>query len=223
MKSIDHNVLALEEKVELLLELNQLKKAYKSLVASVSHDLASPLSYLKFSTEILESQIDSDDNEDLRETSRVLGSSTSKLSHEAHLIVKNAKAVIEELHTEKSRLSCILDSSIKDVFKKDIETRIKNDITLSDGIIYQYIIASTCSLLKSINLTPVSIQVQNKDKVVEIKFNFEVLSSDFNERLREKSEKQKENEVYILAYQYLQAKFNRKQKENCIKLNLIKN
>ena len=74
----------LQRQVEISLLFLSLKAEYKSLLSKVSHDLASPLSYLKFSSEILQSQISSNSQEDLIETGRVISSSTTLLSEQAN-------------------------------------------------------------------------------------------------------------------------------------------
>jgi len=108
----------LQRQVEIILLYLSSKAEYKSLVSKVSHDLASPLVYLKFSSEILQSQIGSNSQEDLIETGRVISFSTIKLSEEANQLVTEGKSTLHLTELPKISLRELLSSSL-DLLKLD--------------------------------------------------------------------------------------------------------
>ena len=152
----------LQRQVEILLLFLNLKAEYKSLLSKVSHDLASPLSYLKFSSEILQSQIGSNSQEDLIETGRVISSSTTILSEEANQLVTEGKSTLHLTELPKTSLIELLTSSL-DLLKLDEKSiNLKGDLTaivVNFPELYHYLLFSLIKELTKIEFQLISIEV----------------------------------------------------------------
>ena len=152
----------LQRQVEISLLFLSLKAEYKSLLYKVSHDLASPLSYLKFSSEILQSQIGSNSQEDLIETGRVISSSTTILSEEANQLVTEGKSTLHLTELPKTSLIELLTSSL-DLLKLDEKSiNLKGDLTaivVNFPELYHYLLFSLIKELTKIEFQLISIEV----------------------------------------------------------------
>ena len=152
----------LQRQVEIILLYLSSKAEYKSLVFKVSHDLASPLVYLKFSSEILQSQIGSNSQEDLIETGRVISSSTIKLSEEANQLVTEGKSTLHLTELPKTSLRELLSSSL-DLLKLDEKSiNLKGKLSakaVNFPELYQYFLFSLINELRKIEFQLNSIEV----------------------------------------------------------------
>jgi signal transduction histidine kinase len=171
----------LQRKVEMSLLFINLKAEYKSLLNKVSHDLASPLSYLKFSSEILQSQIGSNSQEDLIETGRVISSSTTILSEEAKQLVTEGKSSLHLTELQKTSLIELLTSSL-DLLKLDEKSiNLKGNLTakvVDFPELYQYLLFSLIKELMLIEFQLKSIEVMPCRKDLKI-----TLSGDLSQPL----------------------------------------
>jgi signal transduction histidine kinase len=153
----------LQRQVEIILLYLSSKAEYKSLVSKVSHDLASPLGYIKkFSSEILQSQIGSNSQEDLIETGRVISSSTIKLSEEANQLVTEGKSTLHLTELPKTSLRELLSSSL-DLLKLDEKSiNLKGKLSakaVNFPELYQYLLFSLINELRKIEFQLNSIEV----------------------------------------------------------------
>jgi signal transduction histidine kinase len=164
----------LQQQVKMSLLFLRLKAEYKSLLYKVSHDLASPLSYLKFSSEILQSQIGSNSQDDLIETGRVISSSTSILSEQANELVTEGKSTLHQTGLTKTSLKELLTSSL-DLIKLD-----EKSISLKGNLIakvvnfpelYHYLLFSLVEELMRIKFQLKSIEVIPYKKDLKITLN----------------------------------------------------
>jgi signal transduction histidine kinase len=171
----------LQRQVEITLLFLSLKAEYKSLLSKVSHDLASPLSYLKFSSEILESQIGSNSQEDLIETGRVISSSTTKLSEEANQLVTEGKSTLHLTELPKTSLIELLSSSLYLLKLDEKSINLKGNLTakvVNFPELYQYLLFSLINELSKIEFQLKSIKVMPCRKDLKI-----TLSGDLSQPL----------------------------------------
>lgn len=171
----------LQRQVEMSLLFINLKAEYKSLLNKVSHDLASPLSYLKFSSEILQSQIGSNSQEDLIETGRIISSSTTLLSEEAKQLVTDGKSTLHLTELPKTNLIELLTASL-DLLKLDKKTiDLKGNLTVKvDNFpeLYHYLLFSLIKELTKIEFQLISIEMMPCKKDLKI-----TLSDDLSQPL----------------------------------------
>lgn len=171
----------LQRKVEMSLLFINLKAEYKSLLNKVSHDLASPLSYLKFSSEILQSQIGSNSQEDLIETGRIISSSTTLLSEEAKQLVTDGKSTLHLTELTKTSLIDLLTTSL-DLLKLDKKTiNLKGNLTVkvvNFPELYHYLLFSLIRELTKIEFQLISIEMMPCKKDLKI-----TLSGDLSQPL----------------------------------------
>jgi len=152
----------LQRQVEISLLFLSLNAEYKSLLYKVSHDLASPLSYLKFSSEILQSQIGSNNREDLIETGRVISSSTTKLSEEANQLVTEGKSILHLTELPKTSLIELLTSSLDLMKFNEKSINLKGNLTakvVDFPELYHYLLFSLINELRKIEFQLNSIEV----------------------------------------------------------------
>ncbi|AFU67245.1 hypothetical protein P700755_000189 [Psychroflexus torquis ATCC 700755] len=171
----------LQRQVEMSLLFINLKAEYKSLLNKVSHDLASPLSYLKFSSEILQSQIGSKNQEDLIETGRVISSSTTILSDQAKQLVTEGKSILHLTGLPKTSLIELMTSSL-DLLKIDEKSiNLKGNLTakiVNFPELYHYLLFSLIKELTKIEFQLISIEVMPCKKDLKI-----TLSGDLSQPL----------------------------------------
>jgi signal transduction histidine kinase len=164
----------LQQQVKMSLLFLRLKAEYKSLLYKVSHDLASPLSYLKFSSEILQSQIGSNSQDDLIETGRVISSSTSILSEQANELVTEGKSTLHQTGLTKTSLKELLTSSL-DLMKLDEKSiSLKGNLTakvVNFPELYHYLLFSLVEELMRIKFQLKSIEVMPYKKDLKITLN----------------------------------------------------
>ena len=164
----------LQQQVKMSLLFLRLKAEYKSLLYKVSHDLASPLSYLKFSSEILQSQIGSNSQDDLIETGRVISSSTSILSEQANELVTEGKSTLHLTGLTKTSIKELLTSSL-DLIKLDEKSiSLKENLTakvVNFPELYHYLLFSLVEELTKIKFQLKSIEVIPYKKDLKITLN----------------------------------------------------
>lgn len=194
--------LHLQEKVRLHLEIIELRKVYKSLVSSMGHDLISPLAYLEFSTEILVSQLEETSSKDLKETARVIASSTKKLSDEGKQILKKSNSKIAESNSKKRTLEELIISSLDLTSTAGISIQTNEDILLSCSILYEYIIANVLFILKTLNFNIERISLV-LDNWVVIKFELTEMDSEDVLDFQNEIKKTKALDIFNSAYEYL--------------------
>lgn len=215
----------MEDKVKLSLQYLRLKQNYKALLSEVSHDLASPLGYLKFSTDILVNQIDDDANKDLKETARVISSSTSKLTSEAKQIVENGRTQLNSNYLATVSLKDVLQESlyysgfqpISGVLKGDLE------IPLKDGVeLQKYILSSLLSIPAKLELQLESIETEKHKKGYKLSLNFYEHSKIEITKFKNEILKLDSQPLYASVTEYLNLKIiSSVENEKNIKVNLL--
>ncbi len=167
----------LQRQVEISLLFLSLKAEYKSLLSKVSHDLASPLSYLKFSSEILQSQISSNSQEDLIETGRVISSSTTLLSEQANQLVTEGKSTLHLTGSPKTSLRELLTSSLNLLELDEKSINLKGNLTakvVNFPELYHYLLFSLVKELTRIEFQLKSIEVMPCRKDLKITLSGDV-------------------------------------------------
>jgi len=167
----------LQRQVEISLLFLSLKAEYKSLLSKVSHDLASPLSYLKFSSEILQSQISSNSQEDLIETGRVISSSTTLLSEQANQLVTEGKSTLHLTGSPKTSLIELLTSSLNLLELDEKSINLKGNLTakvVNFPELYHYLLFSLVKELTRIEFQLKSIEVMPCRKDLKITLSGDV-------------------------------------------------
>ena len=137
--------------VQSRLDYLQLHANFKSLIKNVNHDLASPLSYLENSLDILNSQLGHVTNEELNETVKVITNSTSKLKTDAHFLINSAKSELLTLEKEKT-LADVINSSLYQLNIKSSTLSlyaILDEKLNTDFILTQYLMCFYLKLIKS--------------------------------------------------------------------------
>lgn len=192
----------LEDKVTLILSRLKLQEDFKFLLSQVSHDLASPLGYLKFSANILMSQLESNANSDLKETANVVSASTSKLNEEAKEIVEKGKSKMKTL-TTSSKVSEVLVASLRLCKNNSLLNIIEGNIYAKlnyDHHLYVFVVSFIISEIENLKLKLKNIQVKKIDKHISIQFNFFEIENSKLEELRQeiltKQTKQKLSKVF---------------------------
>lgn len=215
----------MEDKVKLSLHYLRLKQNYKALLSEVSHDLASPLGYLKFSTDILVNQIDDAANEDLKETARVISSSTSKLTAEAKQIVENGKTQLNSNYLATVSLKDVLQESldysgfqpISGVLKGNLEIPMKDEVELQ-----KYIVSSLLSIAAKLELQLESIETEKHKKGYKLSLNFHEQSNIELTKLKNEILKLDSQPLYASVSEYLNLKIiSSVENEKNIKVNLL--
>lgn len=197
-----------EDYVILRLKYLKLQDDFKSLVISVSHDLSSPLHYFKFSTEILTSQVSKIPSGEIKETARVISSSSSKLNKQAKQIVEKAKLKIE--HQLKSiPIKDILISSL-DFYGYNLdENRLTGDLEAeltSDFYLNKYLVTSLVLVSSRHGVIINKISVENRQKMIFIKFNVNESEKDGFKKLNKVISELNEKEFFNSVAGYLKVK-----------------
>jgi signal transduction histidine kinase len=211
----------LENYIRLRLNYLKLQEDFKSFVSSVSHDLTSPLGYLKFSTDILTSQLGDDANEDIKETARVIANSTFKLSEDAIQIINDAKLKLEK--QKKSWLiKDMLISSFKDFEFKFTVNRIIGKIEAelkSDVVLNNYLISFILIMLSEQEVGVNSIQIVELDEMMIINLDILEKKSPNFELLESKLKALKQKEIFRDVCEYLSVEINLYEKDSLIRLS----
>lgn len=197
----------LEDYVALKVKYLKLQDDFKFLVSSVSHDLTSPLGYLKFSVEILNSQLDKSENKEWNETLNVITSSTSKLSDVSNKIIEEAKSVYETKEEFKPIKNVVIASLElcgidfdKDTFKGAFESELKIDFHLN-----MYWMSSLIILFPYLGLKVNTIKIEENENQTLIEFNLHKIKFDKFKKLDLEVSKLLEKELSKSLLNYLKA------------------
>lgn len=211
----------LENYISLRISYLKIQDDYKSLVSTVSHDLTSPLGYLKFSTDILTSQLGDDVNDDIKETARVIANSTFKLSEDAIQIISDAKLKLEK--QKKSWLiKDMLISSFKDFEIKLAEDRIIGKIEAelkSDLVLNNYLISFILTMLSEQEVGVNSIQIVELDEMMIVNLDILEKKSPNFELLENKLKALKQKEIFSDVCKYLNVEINLCKKNSVIRIS----
>ena len=139
----------LELEARTQLKVFAIQQEYKTLLSSVSHDLTTPLAYLKFSSNILESQVKSNYNDELKETARVIASSTQKLSDESKTIVENAKAKLKSFNSKETDIKEIVSSALECLEIETIDIEVEDQVLVTLDSVYTYLLALLIHKIKT--------------------------------------------------------------------------
>lgn len=211
----------LENYISLRISYLKIQDDYKSLVSTVSHDLTSPLGYLKFSTDILTSQLGDDVNDDIKETARVIANSTFKLSEDAIQIISDAKLKLEK--QKKSWLiKDMLITSFKDFKIKLAEDRIIGKIEAelkSDLVLNNYLISFILTMLSEQEVGVNSIQIVELDEMMIVNLDILEKKSPNFELLENKLKALKQKEIFSDVCKYLNVEINLCKKNSVIRIS----
>lgn len=138
-----------------------IEQEYKSLVASISHDITTPLGYLKFSSNILESQVKSNYDSEIKETARVIASSAIKLSKESKAITENAKTTLQNFSPKKTNIKEFFLSVTNDLKIQPINLEVNGFVLISHEAIYTYLLTHLLYALKNLKLVLTKITIEN--------------------------------------------------------------
>lgn len=211
----------LENYISLRISYLKIQDDYKSLVSTVSHDLTSPLGYLKFSTDILTSQLGDDVNDDIKETTRVIANSTFKLSEDAIQIISDAKLKLEK--QKKSWLiKDMLITSFKDFKIKLAEDRIIGKIEAelkSDLVLNNYLISFILTMLSEQEVGVNSIQIVELDEMMIVNLDILEKKSPNFELLENKLKALKQKEIFSDVCKYLNVEINLCKKNSVIRIS----
>ncbi|MBZ9778320.1 hypothetical protein LB452_05230 [Psychroflexus sp. CAK8W] len=211
----------LENYISLRISYLKIQDDYKSLVSTVSHDLTSPLGYLKFSTDILTSQLGDDVNDDIKETTRVIANSTFKLSEDAIQIISDAKLKLEK--QKKSWLiKDMLITSFKDFKIKLAEDRIIGKIEAelkSDLVLNNYLISFILTMLSEQEVGVNSIQIVELDEMMIVNLDILEKKSPNFELLENKLKALKQKEIFSDVCKYLNVEINLCKKKSVIRIS----
>lgn len=211
----------LENYISLRISYLKIQDDYKSLVSTVSHDLTSPLGYLKFSTDILTSQLGDDVNDDIKETTRVIANSTFKLSEDAIQIISDAKLKLEK--QKKSWLiKDMLITSFKDFKIKLAEDRIIGKIEAelkSDLVLNNYLISFILTMLSEQEVGVNSIQIVELDEMIIVNLDILEKKSPNFELLENKLKALKQKEIFSDVCKYLNVEINLCKKNSVIRIS----
>jgi signal transduction histidine kinase len=214
----------LEDKAGLLLEHLKLRQSFRTLLSDVSHDLASPLGYLKFSTEILLTQLGKKASEDLTETARVISSSTSKLSEEANQLVENGKLNLNPSKTQILLVDLVESSINLSGIKPDIKLiKGNSDIKLQneEAELYTYILCSILNTLTKLELELKSIKAEKCKDDFNLKLQLSENSKELD-RLKKEVKRLNNKLIFTSVMDYLGANIVfSKENDNSIEVNLI--
>lgn len=188
----------------LKLEYLKLQDSFKKLISTVSHDLTSPLGYLKFSSEILNSQIDNSSDENLKETARVISSSTFKLAEESKQLVETSKSKlpVQESVSSKEVITSSLEACQIELnninITGDTEAQLSSDFELN-----LYLLSHLINFLKNQELKLENIQIEEAKKERHIHLSL-ITNTNFQQSIFENSvSKLKESEIIKPIVDYL--------------------
>jgi light-regulated signal transduction histidine kinase (bacteriophytochrome) len=210
----------LELRAESQIKVLNVIEEYKSLIFKVSHDLTSPLGYLKFSTTILESQIKSNYDDNLKETSRVIASSTSKLSNESKTIIEEAKAKLESFSPKKIDIKKVCLGLMNHFTNQNIDLIIEHPILISHDAIYSLVVANLLYTIESSKLNLSKIHIEETQHTINIKFLCHDLTKDSKNDITTKFMKCKRTSIFESCYSRLEGSFDIFEKQNLIVLSL---
>lgn len=211
----------LENYISLRISYLKIQDDYKSLVSTVSHDLTSPLGYLKFSTDILTSQLGDDVNDDIKETTRVIANSTFKLSEDAIQIISDAK-----LKLEKQKKSWLIKDMLISSFK-DFEIKLAEDSIIgkieaelkSDLVLNNYLISFILTMLSEQEVGVNSIQIVELDEMMIVNLDILEKKSPNFELLENKLKALKQKEIFSDVCKYLNVEINLCKKNSVIRIS----
>ena len=138
-----------------------IEQEYKSLVASISHDITTPLGYLKFSSNILESQVKSNYDSEIKETARVIASSAIKLSKESKAITENAKTTLQNFSPKKTNIKEFFLSVTNHLKIQPINLEVNGFVLISHEAIYTYLLTHLLYALKKLKFVLTKITIEN--------------------------------------------------------------
>lgn len=202
----------------------RLQSDYKMLLSEVSHDISTPLNYLKLSTDILQSQIDPNADPDLKETVRVISSSTSKLNEEAQQIVEHSKSKLKAPETPSTVKTNLLFSSallgIKlnpEMLQGRYETVLKKN---ADA--YKYLFSALMQVIRNLELDIHTIAIEKCQNDLNVKLDFFEHSTVEVLRIKREVSTMINKELLSSVMNYLKAEILISKGENkSIRLNLI--
>lgn len=218
LKKIKH----LEEHVILKLKLLKLQDDFKSLVSIVAHDITTPLGYLKFSTEILNSQLDEKADKNLKETARVITNSTSKLNKEAIQIIDDARSKLEkqkEFWPAKDVIVSSFENFDIDFDKNLISGQLKAELK-TDFILNKYLISSILICFYKLKMKIDSVVIESKEEKLLIRFNSSIDKAETYKLVESEIKGLKQKEVLNSVCDYLDAEISLKEEKTDLTLSL---